>query len=100
MRIVNIAMISLLACAAPAAGEAQEMSAGIFRVAPQDSQRVSRHGVCRIVTNRGGAPIMVPAGTPPEWFSGSASFISNVSAMPGVSVTPCPPRTVSFMASR
>ncbi|ATG47814.1 hypothetical protein CEW89_09710 [Celeribacter ethanolicus] len=68
---------------------AQEAALLGAMVAPGSSVTLDKHGTCRIVTNRGDAPIMVPANTPEEWSVGQTAFLNNLAGMNGVSVAAC-----------
>lgn len=58
---------------------------------PHDaSKTVLKYGVCRIVTNRTGQPILVPLGSIDEWFGGS-SFVRWGPEFPNVSLAACMP---------
>ena len=53
------------------------------------SAAIHSHNVCRVVTNRSGARLMVPTRSRDEWVAGNNSFVANVTAMPGISVKAC-----------
>ncbi len=67
----------------------QEVQSGIFQIAVGASQKVDRFGVCRVISNDGETPIMVPTGSIQQWSSGGNSFLENFSAMQGISVSGC-----------
>ncbi|MBE9637778.1 hypothetical protein [Salipiger mangrovisoli] len=58
-------------------------------VAPGASVTLDKHGTCRVITNMGDAPVMVPANTPEEWSVGQTAFLNNLSGMSGVGVASC-----------
>jgi hypothetical protein len=75
----------------PGAQILQDQEAAMFgaMVNRGSSIRLDKHGTCRVITNKGGAPIMVPASTPEEWSVGQTAFLNNISSMLYVSVAPC-----------
>ena len=86
--VIGAALILLSSAQIAPAQEAAMLGA---MVAPGASVTLDKHGTCRVITNRGQAPIMVPANTAEEWSVGHTAFLNNISGMPSVSVGSCPP---------
>ncbi|GHG88176.1 hypothetical protein [Pseudodonghicola xiamenensis] len=84
--IITAAMVSMTAAQTAFAQEAAQLGA---KVDPGTSVTLDKHGVCRVITNNGETPIMVPANLPREWYLGSNSFLKNLSRMDQVSVSSC-----------
>lgn len=61
--------------------------AGLYRVEPDQTAEITAHGLCKQVTNRNAAPILVPTRRPEEWAIGTAAFL--VLPPVGVEVAPC-----------
>ena len=58
-------------------------------VAVGGKEKIDRYGICRMVSNDGRDPVMVPLGSAAEWGSGQNSFLNNLAGMPGVKVSAC-----------
>lgn len=84
--IFTAAMASMTAVQTAFAQEAAQLGA---KVDPGTSVTLDKHGVCRVITNNGKNPIMVPANLPKEWYLGSNSFLENLSRMDKISVSSC-----------
>lgn len=85
-----LAAISAVAISAGAGqASAQEVQPGIFKVAKGASQKIDRHGVCRLIKNSGANPVMIATGSREQWASGNGSFLSNWRNIPGLEVTAC-----------
>lgn len=85
-----LAAISAIAISVGAGqASAQEVQAGIFKIATGASEKIDRFGVCRVIKNVGTHPIMVPTNTAQEWSVGASSFLQNITKMSGISATEC-----------
>lgn len=81
----------LLAACALLGSIATAAPAEVFRIAPQQSAKIDKHGVCRIVKNINGTPAMVPAKSASEWVSGQNAFLAREREGLVVSECSCPP---------
>lgn len=68
---------------------AQEAALLGAMVPPGATVKLDKHGTCRVITNMGNAPVMVPANTPEEWNVGQTAFLNHITAMNYLNVTAC-----------
>lgn len=82
----SAALVFLLSAQMAPAQEAALLGA---MVPPGATVKLDKHGTCRVITNMGKAPVMVPANTPEEWNVGQTAFLNHITAMNYLNVTAC-----------
>lgn len=85
--VVAISAAAISVAAGPAIS--QEVQAGIFKVGNGETQKIDRFGVCRVITNSGNNPIMVPVGSKMQWFEGDGAFLKYITEMREISASSC-----------
>lgn len=87
MRLLTV--VAVVAAFVGGTASAREVQPGIFQVAAKSEVKIDRHLTCRVIKNNSNNPVMVPTRTAEEWSSGTSSFLTNISNMPGVTATSC-----------
>ncbi|MBW3243341.1 hypothetical protein KUV57_11760 [Epibacterium sp. DP7N7-1] len=64
-------------------------SDNLIEIPVNDTAKIEKHGICRMVYNDGGSSIMVPTRVAEEWAVGANAFLKNIAGMDDVTVHSC-----------
>ncbi len=73
---------------------------GTVSIARQQSERIDRHGFCKIVKNQGQSTVMIPVRSSTEWAVGQNSFLRNEHANLVIEECSCAPDDRNYVEAQ
>lgn len=98
MRLVSMIVGALIF--ALSAGAAAASQGGTVSIARQQSERIDRHGFCKIVKNQGQSTVMIPVRSSTEWAVGKNSFLRNEHANLVIEECSCAPDDRNYVEAQ